>query len=373
MKRVPIFRPGKHVAASGAALEFTEANLAATIAAYDPAVHEAPIVVGHPKDNGPAYGWVTGLAFADGEMHADLGQVDPAFAEMVQAGRFKKRSASFYSPTSPSNPVPGVFYLRHVGFLGAQPPAIKGLKDPSFGENEEGIVEFADDAFAMSVTARILRGLRDTLLAKWGQDDTEKALPAHLVESLEDEARRARDTPPEATASMPAFTEPKTGDTPVTLTAEQIAELQAKAARVDVLETQNAEFAEREKVAKHAARVADAKTKLNALAAAGKVLPAFVPQLAEFAARLDEATEVVEFGEADKPRSQAALFWAELEARPKAIDFTERAAGDPNGATPPMDAKQRAEKVRAHRDAEAAKGNHLSFTEASAAVDAQTA
>lgn len=371
MKRVPIFRPGKHVAASGAALEFTEANLAATIAAYDPAVHEAPIVVGHPRDNGPAYGWVTGLDFSDGEMHADLGQVDPAFAEMVQAGRFKKRSASFYSPTSPNNPVPGVFYLRHVGFLGAQPPAIKGLKDITFSDAEEGIVEFADDAYAIGVVARVLRGLRDTLIAKWGQDDTEKALPAHLVESLEDEARRARDNPPADTA-MPAFTEPTTEEK-TTMTPEQIAELQAKAARVDALEAQNAEFAEAAKKAAHASRVADAKTKLQALAAAGKVLPAFIDQLAEFAARLDAETEVLEFGETEKPRSQAALFWAELEARPKAIDFTERAAGDPNGAPAPMDAKDRAAKVRELRDAEAAKGNHLSFTEASARLDAQTA
>lgn len=371
MKALAIFKPGKHVAASGAALEFTEANLAETVAAYDPAIHEAPIVVGHPKDNGPAYGWVRSLAFSEGQMTAEVDQVDPAFAEMVQAGRFKKRSASFYSPTSPSNPVPGVFYLRHVGFLGAQPPAVKGLKEIAFSDQEEGIVEFADDALVLSLTARIIRGLRDTLLAKWGQEDTEKALPAHLVETLEDEARRMRDTPPEAATETPAFTETKPEDTTVTLTPEQIAELQAKAARAEALETQVAEFAEREKKAQHAARVSDARSKLQALVAAGKVMPAFVEPLAEFAARLDLETEVVEFGEADKPRTQAALFWAELESRPKAIDFSERAAGDPNLEAPPMDAKERAAKVRAYRDAEAAKGNHLSFTEASAAIDAQ--
>ena len=41
-------------------------------------------------------------------------QVDPAFAEAVAAGRYKKVSASFYQPNSPHNPVPGVYYLRHV-------------------------------------------------------------------------------------------------------------------------------------------------------------------------------------------------------------------------------------------------------------------
>ncbi len=51
---------------------------------------------------------------------------------MVKAGRFKSRSASFYHPDNPNNPKPGVYYLRHVGFLGAQPPAVKGLKAVEF-------------------------------------------------------------------------------------------------------------------------------------------------------------------------------------------------------------------------------------------------
>ncbi|OYW21050.1 MAG: hypothetical protein B7Z43_11640, partial [Sphingomonas sp. 12-62-6] len=45
-----------------------EADLAATAAAYDPAKFEAPIVVGHPALDAPAYGWVRGLAFAEGTL-----------------------------------------------------------------------------------------------------------------------------------------------------------------------------------------------------------------------------------------------------------------------------------------------------------------
>ena len=102
------------------------------------------IVVGHPVTDGPAYGWVKALNFAAGGLEAEPDQVDPAFAEMVAAGRFKKISASFYPPESPKNPVPGVYYLRHVGFLGAQPPAVKGLRAPSFAEGDEAItLEFS--------------------------------------------------------------------------------------------------------------------------------------------------------------------------------------------------------------------------------------
>ena len=136
-KPLHIFRAGTHTAADGRELIFSEADLAATAKAYDPALHEAPIVVGHPAHNAPAYGWVSGLvAGADG-LRAAPRQVDPSFAESVAAGRFKKISASFYHPQSPANPAPGVFYLRHVGFLGAMPPAVKGLAQAEFAGGAE--------------------------------------------------------------------------------------------------------------------------------------------------------------------------------------------------------------------------------------------
>ncbi len=62
MQRIEIFRPGTHTAMSGETIGFTEAQLRASAAAYDPAKHEAPIVVGHPRHDGPAYGWVKSLA-----------------------------------------------------------------------------------------------------------------------------------------------------------------------------------------------------------------------------------------------------------------------------------------------------------------------
>ena len=114
--------------------------------AYDPALREAPLTVGHPAHNLPAYGWVKGLAVNDaGRLAMDTRAVEPAFAEMVQAQRFPKRSASFYPPSHPNNPKPGNWYLRHVAFLGAQPPAIAGLKDIAFAEADAaGAVNFSE-------------------------------------------------------------------------------------------------------------------------------------------------------------------------------------------------------------------------------------
>ena len=143
MTRFEIFKPGTHIAMSGAEISFTEADLIASAAAYNPELHEAPLVIGHPADNAPAWGWTKALSFADSRLLADADQIDVAFAEGVNSGKYKKRSASFYPPDHAANPVPGVYYLRHIGFLGAQPPAVKGLKDVNFAE-EDGLLVFAE-------------------------------------------------------------------------------------------------------------------------------------------------------------------------------------------------------------------------------------
>lgn len=140
---------------SGAQLQFSEADLQATVAAYDPARHEAPLVIGHPAHDLPAYGWVQSLSFNEGGIDATPTQVNTDFADMVATGAFKKISASFYAPQSPANPVPGVYYLRHVGFLGAQPPAVKGLRTPQFADTEDGVLTFEFSEFSEPVDTSV--------------------------------------------------------------------------------------------------------------------------------------------------------------------------------------------------------------------------
>lgn len=108
MKSIHIFKPGKHTSSQGQALSFTEDLLKASVDAYDTGLHEAPIVIGHPKDNGPAWGWVNALEYSEDGLVANTQQVDPQFEEMVQAGRFKKVSASFYAPDSVTQAVNAV-------------------------------------------------------------------------------------------------------------------------------------------------------------------------------------------------------------------------------------------------------------------------
>lgn len=308
-KPIQIFRPGRHVAMSGDVLEFTEADLTACAAAYDPAKHEAPIVVGHPRLDAPAYGWAKSLAFA-GALEAEPHQVEPAFGEMVAAGRFKKVSASFFSPTSPQNPVPGVWYLRHIGFLGAQPPAVKGLRAPEFAEGEEGVVEFAD--WAGQQNAGLWRRMRDFLIAQFGLEKADTVIPDYAIGTLEDAARAEP-------APQPAFSDPPAKEAAVT--PEEKAALEAENQR---LKQQLADAAARDKAAaaetRHAAHVAFAETQV----AAGRLTPA---QQGVAVAALDALADApVEFGEGDAKKPLAEAFREFLAALPKQIEFAETAA-----------------------------------------------
>ncbi|TXT37405.1 MAG: hypothetical protein FD135_3636 [Comamonadaceae bacterium] len=336
-KPLQIFKPGRHTAMSGQALSFTESDLAATCAAYDPAKHEAPLVVGHPTHDLPAYGWVKSLAFSEGGIDATPAQVNNDFADMVAAGAFKKISACFYSPNSPSNPVPGVYYLRHVGFLGAQPPAVKGLRSPSFADAEEGVLTFSewDDVD----NASLWRGLREWFIGKFGQAEADTVIPSYKVQSLEqgaqDEikeaaAEAATDTKADAETATPQFSDPQPQEP--TVTPEEKAALEADNKRL------TAELAEAKATQLHATHVAFCDGQPGLLPAWRAVAVATLDHLAA-------QPEVVQFGEGADRAPLTDQFKAMLAALPAPVQFgevatRERAAqGDATGSAIDDDAQ----------------------------------
>ena len=319
--RLQIFKPGKHTAMSGQALSFSESDLQATVAAYDPAKHEAPLVVGHPVHDSPAYGWVSALSFNDGAIDAAAAQVNPAFADLVAAGSYKKISASFYAPSSPSNPVPGVYYLRHVGFLGGAAPAVKGMRTPSFADAEEGVLTFSewDDV----TNAQLWRNLREWLIGTAGQDKADAVIPGYMVSSLEqaaqDEVREAAaegDTTVTPTTT-PQFIESKPKES--TVTPEEKAALEAENTRL------RTELAANKAAQVHAAHLAFCEGLPGVLPAWRAVAVATLDHLAAQA-------EVVDFVDGDEKTPLADKLKAMLSALPPAITLgesatTARAAG----------------------------------------------
>ena len=312
-----IFKPGTHIAMNGKRLVFSEADVMASAQAYDPAVSEAPLVIGHPKVDAPAYGWVQGLSFADGTLQAEPTQVDAAFADLVRAGSYKKISVAFYPPDAPNNPKPGVYYLRHVGFLGATPPAVKGLKSASFADATEGIVEFGD--WSDQVELGFWRRLKNFFIGEKGQEAADSLFPEYEMETL---ARDAYQPETEVEAAS-AYAEQ---------TQEQNMNEEELKAQKAALDQQALEFAEREKTlnAKEAAqRHSGHVTFAENLIKEGKLLPALKEQavaLLDFADGLQDGS-TIEFGEGESKQTLplAEVLTGFLQAQPRIVAFGETA------------------------------------------------
>ena len=255
---VELIKPGPAVSMSGQAVNFSAEMVADMVASYDPAVHEAPHVKGHPATDDPAMGWVQCLALtSDGRAVLQQSrQVDAAFADDVRAGRWKKRSLALYTPSAANNPKPGHWYPKHVGWLGAVPPAIKGLRDGplAFAEPEPGVLTFGD--WDDELNAGLWRRMREWFIAQFGTETADKVVPAYEVDALQREALREDDNAePEAQVSNPpglmAYTEgdpavttaaPNGQITPAALAARG-AELDARAARLAEQEAAQAALA----------------------------------------------------------------------------------------------------------------------------------
>lgn len=127
---IEIFKKGNHTDSSGKKINYTDDDINEIVNKYNLKVKEsdsfeAPIVKGHPGSDEPAFGWVERLQKKGDVIIAKLKDVTPELMKEIRDGRFKKVSVALYSDNM----------LRHVGLLGAMPPAIKGLKNVSFNEN----------------------------------------------------------------------------------------------------------------------------------------------------------------------------------------------------------------------------------------------
>jgi hypothetical protein len=286
MQRIHSFKAGRQTASNGTVIDFTEADVAATAAAYNPALSEAPIVVGHPSTDAPAYGWIKRMTAQGPDLFSEPHQVNPEFAEMVRAGAFKKVSISLYPKDHPHNPVPGVYYPRHLGYLGATPPAIKGLKP----------TEFAEDAACLELE----------------------------LDFAEEPAAPATDpaTPPANPATPPT-------PEPTTVTTEEARALKDRATQLEA-----------DLAAAHAtlqAQAQAANTERHAAFAEGliaeaRIAPADKALLVATLDHMEPATlpgtqaQLVQFGEGTTAKPMADALRDFLKGLPKRVDFAEQAS-----------------------------------------------
>lgn len=251
-----VFKAGDHTDSAGRKRTWSTDDLDRLVSSYNPEAHEAPICIDHneaggPVIGGPAYGWVEALKREGDKVLARFKDVVPEFAEMVNKGLFKKRSISIYPDGS----------LRHVAWLGAKPPAIKGLKDFTFNDNEaelKGIFAYSE------LSANVM---------------FQEVTPMPTVEELQ-----------------------------AKLEAEKTARATAES-KASKLETENkllnAQFSE----AQTAAKKAKIDSFIEDGIKAGKILPAWKEKgLAEFMMALESQTQEYQFNEADGKQTQLGFF-----------------------------------------------------------------
>lgn len=383
MPSIQIFKPGPVTSMEGVVVSFTDADLQGIAQRYDPTLHEAPFVVGHPQHDAPAYAWTAGLSFADGVLTADAQQVDPEFAELHRKGRFKKISARFYTPTCPNNPTPGEYYLRDVGWLGAMAPAVKGLRTASFadeaGQLVTGEISFGDlPAYTGGVISRMFRGIREYFIAKEGQEFADRLMPDWQIDSLREIAQRA-DESPNSLASfrdvdfLDIATHPRSTTTArkeqpsMSKTPEQL-QADLNSARAEIQRLQEADR-KRGTDARHAEHISFADALITGARWPADLKDVLVATLDHLATPADKGCVSFGDGEAAKPLHE--VLRTKLEALPPLVSFGE-VARKGAGADTQLSDRQISNRAAEHRDRLAAKGQHISIGQAIDAVKAGT-
>lgn len=340
-KLFEIFKAGRRTSADGTQWDISDADVARAAAVYDPKLHEAPIVIGHPKMDAPAYGWIPKLSADGGSLSAEFAQMDDDFAAAVKAGRYKKVSASFWPPNHPNNPVPDSYYLRHVGFLGAHAPAVKGLRQIEFADNETGLAEFSE--YAHRRAASIFRRLREWLIEQYDTATADKVVADWEIRDIEEMA-----APPQPDLSnSPAFADPipqpqpkdhePTKETDMATeeqlaaekAAREIAEAEAAAAKAELKKLQDEQAQDlRDGAHQQNAEFAEGLIQAGRLKPADKAL---VVQVLDFADYPEHTT--ADFGEGDAKKPLSAALREFLGAvLPKQLPTGELAKGMPEFA-----------------------------------------
>jgi len=353
------FRAGTRTDVSGARVTITPEDLAASAAAYDPAKRPAPLVIGHPKIEDPAWGWVGKVEAAGDVLRVVPERVEAAFAQIVNDGRYSNVSACFYRPDAKSNPVPGTWYLKHVGFLGAHPPAVDGLPPVQFAAEDDG--ETVEFAWAERTITSILRRLREWIIGKEGLETADQVIPTWDLDFLAEDAAKSDD--PAANRVAYAAPAAPTTDTP-TITETPMsdadkAELERLRQENEAKDRQLAAFAAQQVERRQASDTAF----VDSLVARNRVPAGHRDEVLAFLAHLDDS-EAVAFAAGEEKETPAGYFRRFLSALKPTVAFGEIAetAGRPAEETP----KSIADRAAKYQAEQADLGNSVSFA---AAVD----
>jgi hypothetical protein len=315
---VEVFKAGTHVDSKGKQITFSQADLDQVIENHK--LGAAPAVLGHPKAADPAYAWADGYKRDGDSLFAKFKDINPAFEAGVKTGAYRNRSVSIFKDDKAG------WRIRHIGWLGAQAPAIDGLQPVEFACAEDQCIEFAAPGYSLvwglESIAKLLRGLREQMIAKDGIEAADTVLPQWQIDSAIESAAQARREFQEERGDNPLFTQHNPGDSMFTQADIDAA---AEKARKDAQDAATATFAAKE-AELLTLKAANRKDRITALVegwkAAGLVTPAEEIGLAEFMATLDvEGVSEFSFSAHDKSevKKTPLAFFADFMAARKPV------------------------------------------------------
>lgn len=305
---IDVCREGRWIDATGRRVHVTAARLSELAEGYkhsDP----APVVIGHPETDAPAWAWIEALRVNGDRLQAKLRNIAPAFRQAVEAGRYAGRSIAY-----------GAAGVRHLAFLGGRAPAVSGLAPTQFAAPVEHAISFTvsdggELAAAMpwqwegfAAMAALARGMRDAMIASDGLEAADRLLPEYQIETLE---RAAIEAEREAGGRMMAG---PADPARIELAARE-ARIRQREIRMDMIEPH---------------------------LAAGRVTPAEGAMLAAIMQRLD-AGDSIRFAGADGDVTEepAVAFNRFLAALPVRVPYGELASGP----VPPRDQEAREQRA----------------------------
>ncbi|MDE2577945.1 MAG: hypothetical protein KGL46_03985 [Hyphomicrobiales bacterium] len=322
VRKIEVFRPGTFQPMVGEPVTLTAADLKAIGAAYDPALHPAPVVVGHPKTDDPAFGWAASFSFDENSQRlvSAVNDLAPEFEQAVADGRYKRISLSLFRPGDSNNPKPGVWYPKHIGFLGGAAPAVSGLKPVAFAGEDGVTIEFGEPR--LRDVASLFRRLREYFIAEKGPETADALLPDWTIQWIADGANADDDDALFADPAKPTTTKEKPMSKPD--------DAAAFAAREAELAAREKKVKESEAKLRREEHVAFAEQ----LVAEGRLLPIAKGKTIELLEAVAGAQlDPVSFAEGSETVKDAApidVLKSLLKAQPKGVTFgmTELPKGD---------------------------------------------
>jgi len=298
----------------------------------------APMVIGHPKTDAPAYGWIQDLKREGNVLSVKGGNLHDEFAEGVEKGLWPNRSIRIGKGADG-------FYLKHIGFLGAVPPAIEGMDAIYNAATDDECFDYASDSYTPNSLSRMMHRLREFIINKFDVETADTVFPDYEIESMSEHANQLRDEDKDTPTSYSQQEPTKTGDEPMPEFSQDQMDEAVAAATAKAKADAEAEFAKKQKeneteltAERNKRLVVEFSKNIATLVDEGKLLPAQAEGMPEFMLHLSDAEEAnFEFSAGEEGKEEtikkSPLKWFNdfTKALGKQIDFKESDAGNSDG------------------------------------------